>query len=62
MNTSLNLVSDPIDRDAQRVAHDLDAVSSRRPTLLARAAHRTWRAVVRQWHVQQFLQDRALQI
>lgn len=62
MNTSMNLFADPIDRDAQRVSHDTAAARGRRPALLARTARRGWTEVLRQWHLQQRLHGRSLQI
>ncbi|NHN56228.1 hypothetical protein G9U51_10620 [Calidifontibacter sp. DB0510] len=63
MNTAQSLRHQPIDRDAERVAYDLAVVRSRRrPTLLARAAHRTWREIVGQWREQTYLQRRIIEI
>lgn len=63
-SAAMNRSFDPIDRDLDRVAHDLDAVrcNRQRPTLLARVASRTWRAIVRKWRVQQHLQAQNLQL
>lgn len=58
-STAMNPFTDPVDRDAQRVAHDVDALRGRRPSVLAAVARSSWRAAVRQWHVQQFLHARA---
>ncbi len=60
-STAMNLNADAVDRDAQRVAHDTAIAAGRRqPTLLARAARRTWAEIVHQWKVQEYLQHRML--
>jgi hypothetical protein len=60
--TAMNLFADPVDRDAQRIAHDVNALRGRRPALLARVARRSWAEIVRQWHVQELLHARASQL